>query len=415
MPWRAENPAAARLRVFARHAPKSHALAAAAGVVVVVVVVVVHVVTTSLGGAGTPLGHGVDLRFFLVFLVLEEFVIHHLVVRLVLRLVLGVLVSLLPPSSSSSSSKCPPAASARHARSCAARAVSAGVGHGRQHVRVRVPGAPRAEHAAKRAARSGRRRGWRCPRPAARRRSPSPRAWCRRCTPARTRGTSRRVRSRAIRPTCPFSAFSTAFRRFAPACANIRFAACAPSRVWIMRRNAGPASDCAASCLVPGPPTSRYSASAACTSEGDTSPFSRIGRSAAFICRSMPCLCAAAAGASPRADSAAPRRSAAAAVAAPPAPKNANSEPRISHRIASPCAGGAGKYRLSSTCEPTGCLASARTFLGRARSSAGTSFFGPSRQSASSRESARRATSRAPPRRACTLRTRTASAFPCRT
>ena len=134
--------------------------------------------------------------------------------------------------------------------------------------------------------------------------------------------------SRAIRPTCPFSAFSTAFRCFAPACANIRFAACAPSRVWIMRRNAGPASDCAASCLVPGPPTSRYSASAACTSEGDTSPFSRIGRSAAFICRSMPCLCAAGLAriASRRfrgASSPPPPPPA----AAPPAPKNANSEP----------------------------------------------------------------------------------------
>ena len=89
--------------------------------------------------------------------------------------------------------------------------------------------------------------------------------------------------SRAIRPTCPLRALRTAFRCFAPACANITFAACAPSRVWIMRRYAGPASDCAASCLVPGPPTSRYSARAACTSEGDTSPFSRIGKSAAFI------------------------------------------------------------------------------------------------------------------------------------
>mmetsp|Transcript_385 Transcript_385/g.1507 ORF Transcript_385/g.1507 Transcript_385/m.1507 type:complete len:342 (-) Transcript_385:1031-2056(-) len=132
--------------------------------------------------------------------------------------------------------------------------------------------------------------------------------------------------SRAILLTCPFRAFKTALRCFAPACANKRFTAQTPSRVWIMRRYAGPARDCAASCFVPGPPTSRYSHSAACTRDGETRPFSKIGSSDAFIWRNMPWRCARGLlfMASRKFLGA---ETFFASPSAPPAPKNANSLP----------------------------------------------------------------------------------------
>ena len=156
MSRRAENLAAPRLRVFARHA-KIHALAA--GVVVVVIVVVAHVVATSLGSAGTSLRHrvcrrGRFLSLFFLFVVaplfLEKFVIHHLVLRVGggVGVVVVVVIPFVPLLVLEV-----PARGQNVTRLLRALRGRRGVGHDRQHVRVRVPGAPRAERVQQDAAR----------------------------------------------------------------------------------------------------------------------------------------------------------------------------------------------------------------------------------------------------------------------